>query len=63
MISCTVIWNESNLAFTQDIVFHEEVYEPGLNNTLKYLPRVTVQTEASVVVGIKFISTFVIWCN
>ena len=54
-----MIWYESNLTFTQDTVLHKEVYESGIDNAAEHLPQITVHTDASVVIRVEFISTFV----
>ncbi|KAL7853090.1 hypothetical protein SRHO_G00188750 [Serrasalmus rhombeus] len=59
MILCAVISYESNLTFTQDTVLHKEVCKSGVDDATEHLPQITVDTDASVVIRIQFISTFV----
>ena len=61
MIGCALFWYESNLGFAQDIVFGKEVEKSSIHNTTENLPQITVHTDASVVVRVKFVSVFVDW--
>ena len=58
LVYIELIWYESNLTFAQDIVFHMEVYEYRINNAAENLPQVTVHTNASVIIRVRFISIF-----
>ena len=61
MISHAMFWYESNQAFTQDIVLIKEVQNSYIYNTTENLPQVTVHTNASVIVRVKFVSVFKDW--
>lgn len=61
MISCAMFWYKSNLAFTQDIVLIKEVQNSYIYNTTENLPQVTVHTNASVIVRVKFVSVLKDW--
>ena len=49
------------MTFAQYIVFIEEMYESAVNNNAEDFPKVTVDTYSTVVIGVKFVSTFVDW--
>ena len=49
------------MTFAQYIVFIEEMYESDVNNNAEDFPKVTVDTYSPVVIGVKFVSTFVDW--
>ena len=61
MISRAMFWYKSNQAFTQDIVLIKEVYNSYIYNTTENLPQVTVHTNASVIVRVKFVSVLKDW--
>jgi hypothetical protein len=43
-------------------VFAEETYESAVNDTVEdFFPEVTVDADSTVIVGVKFVSTFVDW--
>ena len=47
------------MTFTQYIVFAEEMYESAVNDKSEDFPKVAVDTYPTVVIGVKFVSTFV----
>ena len=49
------------MAFAQYIVFIEEMYESAVNDNAEDFPKVTVDAYRPVVIGVKFVSTFVDW--
>ena len=49
------------MTFAQYIVFIEEMYESAVNDNAEDFPKVTVDTYSTVVIGVKFVSTFVDW--
>ena len=49
------------MTFAQYIVFIEEMHESAVNNNAEDFPKVTVDTYSTVVIGVKFVSTFVDW--
>jgi hypothetical protein len=55
----TVIWYKANLTFAQYIVFTEEMYESAVNHNAEDFPKVAVDSYPTVVIGVKFVSTFV----
>ena len=52
---------KANLTFAQYIVFIEEMYESAVNDNAGNFPKVTVDAYSTVVIGVKFVSTFVDW--
>ena len=54
---CSVVVCEEPSFLSRHCVFYKDVYEPGLDNTVKYLPQVTVHTDSSLAVKVKYIST------
>ena len=49
------------LTFAQYIVFTEEMYESAVNDNAEDFPKVAVDAYPTVVIGVKFVSTFVDW--
>ena len=49
------------LTFAQYIVFTEEMYESAVNDNAEDFPKVAVDAYPTVVIEVKFISTFVDW--
>ena len=49
------------MTFAQYIVFIEEMYESAVNDNAEGFPKVAVDTYPTLVIGVKFISTFVHW--
>ena len=50
------------MTFAQYIVFVEEMYELSAgNDNAEDFPKVTVDAYSTVVIGVKFVSTFVDW--
>ena len=49
------------MTFAQYIVFIEEMYESAVNDNAEDFPKVTVDAYSTVVIGVKFVSTFVDW--
>ena len=49
------------MTFAQYIVFIEEMYESVVNDNAEDFPRVTVDAYSMVVIGVRFVSTFVDW--
>ena len=49
------------MIFTQYIVFTEEVYESAVNDNADDFSKVVVNAYPTVVIGVKFVSTFVDW--
>ena len=49
------------LTFTQYIVFAEELYESAFNDNAEDFSEVAVDAYPMVVIGVKFVSTFVNW--
>ena len=47
------------MTFAQYIVFIEEMYESAVNDNAEDFPKVTVDIYPTVVIGVKFVSTFV----
>ena len=59
MIRCALFWYKSNLTFAQDIVLSKEVHKSGDHNITEKLPQITVHTDASVIIWVKFVSVFI----
>ena len=57
----TIIWLKANLTFAQYIVFTEEMYESAVNDNAEDFPKVAVDSYPTVVIGVKFVYTFVDW--
>ena len=51
------------MTFAQYIVFIEEMYESAVNDNAEDFPKVTVDAYSTVVIGVKFVSTFVDWAD
>ena len=49
------------MTFAQYIVFIEEMYKSAVNDNAEDFPKVTVDAYSTVVIGVKFVSTFVDW--
>ena len=49
------------MTFAQYIVFIEEMYEPAVNDNAEDFPKVAVDAYPTVVIGVKFVFTFVDW--
>ena len=49
------------MTFAQYIVFTEETYESAVNDNAEDFPKVAVDAYPVVVIGVKFLSTFVDW--
>ena len=49
------------MTFAQYIVFIEEMYESAVKDNAEDFPKVTVDAYSTVVIGLKFVSTFVDW--
>ena len=49
------------MTFAQYIVFIEEMYESAVNDNAEDFPKVTVDSYSTVVIGVKFVATFVDW--
>ena len=49
------------MTFAQYIVFIEEMYESAVNDNAEDFPKVAVDEYHKVVIGVKFVSTFVDW--
>ena len=49
------------MPFAQYIVFIEEMYESAVNDNAEDFPKVTVDAYSTVVIGVKYVSTFVDW--
>ena len=49
------------MTFAQYVVFIEEMYESAVNDNAEDFPKVTVDAYSTVVIGVKFVSTFVDW--
>ena len=60
MVCHTIIWQKANLTFAQ-YVFTEELYESSVNDKAEHFPKVAVDAYPTVVIGVKFFSTFVDW--
>ena len=50
---------KDNLTFAQYIVFTEEMYKSVVKDNADDFPKVAVDTNPTVVIGVKFVSTFV----
>ena len=61
MVCRTVIRQSQHLTFAQYIVFIKEMYESAVNDNAEDFPKVTVDAYPTVVIGVKFVSTFVDW--
>ena len=48
------------MTFAQYIVFIEEMYESAVNDNAEDFPKVAVDLYPTVVIGVKFVSTFVV---
>ena len=51
------------LTFAQYIAFTEEMYESAVNDNAYHFPKVAVDAYPTVVIGVKFVSTFVDWAD
>ena len=49
------------MTFAQYIVFTEKTYESAVNDNAEDFPNVAVDAYPTVVIGVKFVSTFVDW--
>ena len=49
------------MTFAQYIVFTEEMYESAVNDNAEDFSKVAVDTYSTVVIGVKFVSTFLDW--
>ena len=49
------------MTFAQYIVFTEEMYGSAVNDNEEDFPRVAVDAFPTLVIGVKFVSTFVNW--
>ena len=49
------------MTFTQYIVFTEDMYESAVNDNAEDFPKVAVDAYPTLVIGVKFVSTFVDW--
>jgi hypothetical protein len=57
----TIIWYKANLTFSKYIVFTKEMYKSAVNDNAEDFPKVAVDEYPMVVIGDKFVSTFVAW--
>ena len=49
------------MTFAQYIVFTSEMYESAVNDNAEDFPKAAVDSNPTVVIGVKFVSTFVDW--
>ena len=49
------------MTFAQNIVFIEEMYESAVNDNAEDFPKVAVYAYPTLVIGVKFVYTFVDW--
>ena len=49
------------MTFAQYIVFTEKMYESAVNDDAEDFLKVAVDAYPTVVIGVKFVSTFVVW--
>jgi len=58
----SVFGQKSNLTFVQNFVGFEKCLQSYINNRTEYFPQVAIDTYASVVVWLIFVSLFKYWC-
>ena len=63
MVCCSMFGCESYLALAQDIMFSEEVLQSAVQDAAEQLPQVAADTDASVIIWVKFVSTLKDWCD
>ena len=58
VICGSIFWYESNLAFSKDAVVTEKVLQSVVNDWTENLTKIATDTNASIIVWVKFIAIF-----